>query len=141
MHQFSWDNICVHGGTCARIGTKCFTDKRKHRPTETSALRAETNNCSSFIIQGLTGHSPSKCRNAECPPWKKFICMWQRKLLISVQSERWVCVLTVQPSAGGIFVCPSRRLFVSTSFVYSACILFVLICICPAGCISLVSCI
>ncbi len=60
---------------------------------------------------------------------KKFICMWWRKLLISLQSEWWECAQTAQPSASGIFVCPSHRLFVSLSYVCSACILSGLICI------------
>lgn len=63
------------------------------------------------------------------PGKKKFICMWWRKLLISLQSEWWECAQTAQPSASGIFVCPSHRLFVSLSYVCSACILSGLICI------------
>lgn len=47
------------------------------------------------------------------------------------------CAQAAQPSASGIFVCPSRCLFVSLPFVCAACILSVLICICLTGGFSL----
>lgn len=72
------------------------------------------------------------------PPWKKIKNhLYVVKKTIDFPAVWMECAQVAQPSASGIFVCPSCRLFVSLSFVCTACILSVLICICLAGGFSL----
>lgn len=68
------------------------------------------------------------------PPWKKkkkIICMWWRKLLISLQSEWNVLRQRSRVQVG--FLSVLAAVYLSLSFVCTACILSVLICICLAG--------
>lgn len=111
---------------------------------DTSALRAETHNTivvhhSRFKVEQVIFYKwweVESCRTQVHPgKKKKIICMWWRKLLISLQSEWNVLRQRSRVQVG--FLSVLAAVYLSLSFVCTACILSVLICICLAGGFSL----